>query len=192
MRSVLFFPLLSLLFFCCKRDTSEVSTSTDSYFFDCTVDGKKIRLDSKSNLPNLEAGKSLSAQVNTQIQTLVNSLYCDAPGSYCFSQTMTVLSQQTGTFKPKAFVIQITEGATTYNYIYPSNSPKGDITVKISTIQRGTPPGSGVCKGEFSGTIAKFIGGSITGTSTSINGTFALPIYYPLETCEFYSLVISK
>ena len=138
-----FIPILLLFTVACSPNPPTPNTS---YYFDCTVDGKHIRKDCCAG--------NMTANVSSQMYTIVEAQTCNDPGTYCFNHHLTILAQQTGNYTVNDFSLDITEGANTYSYIaysFPPATPKGNINITISEINRTTH----VFTGSFSGTVKR-------------------------------------
>ncbi|MBI3139890.1 MAG: hypothetical protein HYZ15_15030 [Sphingobacteriales bacterium] len=156
--------LICLIFFsaCSQNDPINPNHPAYKYFFDCTVDGKHLKTDGGS------------AQIRTSMEFAAGTMYCNAPGSYCFQQILVIHGQVTGTYIPYELVIETTEGADTYDYMQSTALPMGNVTAKITEITRGVVGVSlGVAKGTFSGTVRKYKNHTFVG-DVSVNASFAL------------------
>lgn len=165
--------ILLTLFISCSQNNPNPNNSSANYFFDCLVDGKHINV-SYSYPSSPPLGVSMTSTVNSKIQTIVSSAYCNIPGSYCFQKVLYINGQTTGIYNPERLVITTTEGADTYTYIQNSDViPRGNITASITEIVRGVP---GKLKGNFSGTMMRFKNGETVGTVINVTGSFELPL----------------
>ncbi len=169
----------SLLVFLCYSCSPGSSTDPNprEYIFECSVDNKNIKLKFRHPTTNQIGVGSIS--IASEIQSLVTTFHCNDPGSYCFLHTLKILGQSTGTYTPQNFVVETTEGPDKYTYFAHdiSGLVKGNVSVTISTIQRGSSSTDfGVCKATFSGTVIRIINGGGTEVPMTITGKFELPI----------------
>lgn len=155
------------------------SANTNKYFFDCTVDGKHIHADYTYPVSTTtNTGVTMGAYVASMISTGAGAIYCNTPGSYCFTYESIIQGQTTGTYTPQTFIISTTEGANyyVYNMNYLTGSPI-DLTVIISQINRSsTYPLSGVLKGTFSGKLYKIVPYPTQPAMLPVTGSFSLPL----------------
>lgn len=164
-----------ILFFimACNSGSNTVSPNiTNDYFFECTIDGKRLRAECCEQPQNV-TGYLLEGEANTQITGVATAQFCNTPGSHCFGWSTVLLGQQPGVYTAYTFAIQINQGADVIYYTaHNFNPPKGNVTVTISEINRS----ANKLKGAFTGTVIKNVNGTATETALPVSGNFVLPL----------------
>lgn len=164
--TLFFFPFLSCT-------TGNPLPNNSNYYFDCTVDNKRLRVE-YIYPTSVQQGITMSSTVGTRIETIVSSSICNYPTSICFQKALYINGQTIGIYNPERLVIITTEGADTYTYIQNSDViPRGNITASITEIVRGVP---GKLKGNFSGTMIRLKNSDSVGTVVNTIGSFELPL----------------
>lgn len=168
----------------CKKDSTDSTNGSNSYFFNCDVDGKKIRLVYN---PDPETGISsngvrLYGIAYTSIGIECTSSQCGSEGSYCINQSMSISGQQLGTYNPLGFILTIAEGADTYSYTFGNTSlTQTSLSATITKIDHefSFHNNKGFLNGNFSGKVSKTklstVGGVIY-DSVIISGAFSTPL----------------
>lgn len=159
----------------CSRN-NDSTPANNKYFFDCTVDGRKLHIEGKEIISTI-TNNLFSGQVNSQIAFMTGTNYCSQPGTTCFQQVCYIQAQSTGIYSPATFVIEITEGQTKINYAASSiGTSRGNMKVTVSKIARSSTLGTfGIMEGSFTGTIIKIVGIG-TEIPVNINGSFRVPL----------------
>ena len=160
----------------CNKPNEPNNSNSSTYFFNCDVDGKKIKLTYTPNNSGVSSnGVLLNAYVGNVIHIDASSTQCSTAGSYCVSQAMDISAQKIGTYKisyPHVFIFATTEGSDVYTYM----STSGILNVIFDKIEH-----NGRLEGTFSGTVSKqkFTGATAITTTypiVNISGNFSFPI----------------
>jgi hypothetical protein len=175
-----------LIFFSCKKDGTSNQQNSKDYYFEATLtDGKTFKVnDDKPTTPTSAIALTalLTAGPIGEITTgsATNRNNC-ALGRDCFLWTFQVLTQNEGTFTPTiiAIISKESPGAEQFQYISTAGSAsspgKGNVSVTISKVEKGTQPGS--VEGTFSGTVMRAVSTAPDiETPVQVSGKFRLAI----------------